>query len=207
MAGSKAAQRLIEEGFIVTAWNRDASKAEALKKAGVESNENLVEAVGEADVALLLLADASAIDSVLLADEAVLKALKGRTVLQMGTIGTHTIRCVQKAFVAVWMHLLLWYSLCAAPHVNNVYAQQTYMSGFLLVQASTPSMSIIQTPQEAAALFQVHVRGARPLMPITAKFCRGSSKVCRSRPPRAAWPGTVVRLAIFQAKPVVVLGH
>ena len=90
MAGSKAAQRLTEEGFPVTAWNRDASKAEALQKAGVESNENLTDAVGEADVALLLLADASAIDDVLMGDPATLKALKGRTVLQMGTIGECT---------------------------------------------------------------------------------------------------------------------
>lgn len=87
LMGSKAAQRLTEEGFPVTAWNRDSSKAEALKKAGVESNENLTDAVGEADVALLLLADANAIDSVLMGDESVLAALKGRTVLQMGTIG------------------------------------------------------------------------------------------------------------------------
>ena len=66
LAGSKAAQRLTEEGFRVTAWNRDSSKAEALKKAGVDSIENLTDAVGEADVALLLLADAGAIDSVLI---------------------------------------------------------------------------------------------------------------------------------------------
>lgn len=85
--GSKAAQRLTEEGFPVTAWNRDSAKAEALSKAGVESNENLTDAVGEADVALLLLADANAIESVLMQDESVLAALKGRTVLQMGTIG------------------------------------------------------------------------------------------------------------------------
>lgn len=87
ITGSRAAQRLTEEGFPVTAWNRDSSKAEALSKAGVESNENLTDAVGEADVALLLLADANAIESVLMQDESVLAALKGRTVLQMGTIG------------------------------------------------------------------------------------------------------------------------
>ena len=87
LTGSKAAQRLTEEGFPVTAWNRDSSKAEALSKAGVESNANLTDAVGEADVALLLLADANAIESVLMQDESVLAALKGRTVLQMGTIG------------------------------------------------------------------------------------------------------------------------
>ena len=77
----------------MTAWNRDSSKADALKKAGVDSIENLTDAVGEADVALLLLADAGAIDSVLMGDESVLDALKGRTVLQMGTIGTACLPC------------------------------------------------------------------------------------------------------------------
>ena len=86
-AGSKAAQRLAAEGFQVTAWNRNTAKAEALVELGLDFKAAQHEAVEECDVAVLFLADADAIESILFSNSKALKALRGKTVLQMGTIG------------------------------------------------------------------------------------------------------------------------
>ena len=87
VAGSKAAQRLAAEGFQVTAWNRNAAKAEALVELGLDFKAAQHEAVEECDVAVLFLADAEAIESILFSNSKALEALRGKTVLQMGTIG------------------------------------------------------------------------------------------------------------------------
>lgn len=87
VAGSKAAQRLAAEGFQVTAWNRNAAKAEALVEMGLDFKAAQHEAVEECDVAVLFLADADAIESILFSNDRALAALRGKTVLQMGTIG------------------------------------------------------------------------------------------------------------------------
>ncbi len=89
-AGSKAAQRLAAEGFQVTAWNRNAAKAEALVELGLDFKAAQHEAVEECDVAVLFLADADAIESILFSNERALAALRGKTVIQMGTIGEPT---------------------------------------------------------------------------------------------------------------------
>lgn len=86
LMGNKVARRLSEEGYQVAAWNRDPSKAEALAEAGIQVHQSAQDAIGASDVMVLLLSDAGAIQDVLLsADKAV--DLKGKVVLQMGTIG------------------------------------------------------------------------------------------------------------------------
>ncbi|KAK9833189.1 hypothetical protein WJX74_009633 [Apatococcus lobatus] len=87
LMGSKAAQRLAAEGFQVTAWNRNTAKAEALVELGLDFKAAQHEAVEECDVAVLFLADADAIESILFSNSKALEALRGKTVLQMGTIG------------------------------------------------------------------------------------------------------------------------
>ena len=85
-AGNKVARRLAKEDFQVVAWNRDAVKAEALRDAGVSAQETPAAAVQQADVVVLMLADAHSINEVLLGED-VTSAMKGKTVVQMGTIG------------------------------------------------------------------------------------------------------------------------
>lgn len=70
----------------MAAWNRDASKAQALSEAGISVHESAQEAIQASDVLLLMLSDADAIHDVLLnADKPV--NLKGKVIIQMGTIG------------------------------------------------------------------------------------------------------------------------
>lgn len=85
-AGNKVARRLAEEGCQVAAWNRDASKAEALSAAGISVHQSARAAAEQSDVLVLMLSDADAIKGVLLsADQPV--NLQGKVVVQMGTIG------------------------------------------------------------------------------------------------------------------------
>ena len=74
----------------MTAWNRNTAKAEALVELGLDFKAAQHEAVEECDVAVLFLADADAIESILFSNPRALKALRGKTVLQMGTIGEST---------------------------------------------------------------------------------------------------------------------
>lgn len=85
-AGNKVARRLSEEGCQVAAWNRDASKAEALSAAGISVYQSAQDAAEASDVVVLMLSDAGAIKDVLLnANQPV--NLQGKVVVQMGTIG------------------------------------------------------------------------------------------------------------------------
>lgn len=87
LMGRKMAARLRELHFPVTLWNRTKSKAELLADSGCTIANTAAEAVIRADVVILMLADAAAIESTLLKDAAVRAALRGKTVVQMGTIG------------------------------------------------------------------------------------------------------------------------
>ena len=85
-AGNKVARRLSEEGCQVAAWNRDASKAEALSAAGISIHQSAQDAAQASDVLVLMLSDAEAIKAVLLNGDRPMN-LQGKVVVQMGTIG------------------------------------------------------------------------------------------------------------------------
>ncbi len=85
LMGRPMIRRLVQAGFPVIAWNRTAGKAEPLRELGVRVAATAADAVTRAQVVVLMLADAPAIRTVLLAD-AVRALLAGRTVIQMGTI-------------------------------------------------------------------------------------------------------------------------
>jgi 3-hydroxyisobutyrate dehydrogenase len=99
LLGYPIARRLHEAGHRVTAWNRTPEKAEPLRAVGVEVVARPAQAVVSADVTLLVLADAVAIRSVLLAED-VAASLPGRTVVQMGTIGPAQSVAIQQAVQA-----------------------------------------------------------------------------------------------------------
>lgn len=87
--GAKMAIRLAQQGFKVTAWNRDTSKAQAVATecTAVAAQASAADAVSGSKVILLMLSDAAAIRSVIVDDEAVRSKLKGKIVLMMSTIG------------------------------------------------------------------------------------------------------------------------
>ena len=85
LLGSEIALRLKAQGFDVAAWNRTAAKAAPLASAGIELPGTAAEAIRTADAALLLLADAAAIEATLFAPDTA-PALAARIIVQMGTI-------------------------------------------------------------------------------------------------------------------------
>ncbi|MBK5968291.1 MULTISPECIES: NAD(P)-dependent oxidoreductase [Thiorhodovibrio] len=91
LLGAEIALRLKSQGFTVTGWNRTAAKAEALAEQGIEPAASAAAAVAAADLTLLLLSDAAAIEASLL-DADPVPELAGKCVVQMGTIGPEESR-------------------------------------------------------------------------------------------------------------------
>jgi len=94
LMGAPLAERLLAAGHSVTVYNRTRSKAEALRAAGATVAPTPAEALGAAECALLMLADVAAIRETVFGDEAAAR-LRGRTVVQMGTIGSDESRHCQ----------------------------------------------------------------------------------------------------------------
>lgn len=86
LLGGPMAVRLAAAGHEVVAWNRTAAKVEALRAQGVHGAATAAAAMARADCVVLALQDAAAITSVLFTQETS-ATLRGRTVIQMGTIG------------------------------------------------------------------------------------------------------------------------
>jgi len=100
LIGSRMAERLLDVGYSLKAYNRTRSKAERLAPLGAEVADTPLDAVKDSDVVILMLTDFSAIEKVLLTDE-MLAALKGKMVLQMGTIAPEESRACEQALVDV----------------------------------------------------------------------------------------------------------
>ncbi|HEY9747128.1 MAG TPA: NAD(P)-dependent oxidoreductase [Allocoleopsis sp.] len=85
LMGLPMAERLLAAGLSVIAYNRTSTKLEPLRQAGAAIAQSPVEVLQQADCVLLMLTDATAIQTVLLSPDA-RAALAGRTIIQMGTI-------------------------------------------------------------------------------------------------------------------------
>ncbi len=85
LLGRAIAERLQSVGHTVTVYNRTASKALPLQACGITVVTRPEQAMAQADCVVLMLADAAAIRAVLLTP-ASLAVLRGKTVIQMGTI-------------------------------------------------------------------------------------------------------------------------
>lgn len=97
--GRSVAERLQASGHTVVVYNRTKEKAESLRRPGISMAASPAEAIREGDCTLLFLADAQAIRSVILNDDS-RPALRGRTVVQMGTIGPDESREIDAAVTA-----------------------------------------------------------------------------------------------------------
>lgn len=95
LLGSAIAERLHAVGHTVVAFNRTSTKALPLQTQGIAVVGAAELAVRQADCALLLLTDAAAIRSVLFTP-ACSAALKGKTIVQMGTIAPNESLEIQR---------------------------------------------------------------------------------------------------------------
>lgn len=103
LLGSAVAERLLAQGYELTAWNRTPEKAAALSTKGARIAQSAAEAIAASDLTLLFLADRTACEDVLL-DPATKAALPGRNLLQMGTIGPDDSRQLAETLTAAGAH-------------------------------------------------------------------------------------------------------
>ncbi len=94
LLGQAVAERLQATGHSLSAYNRSPEKTVALRQRGIRIASHAEEAMSGANVILLLLSDASAIRAVLF-NPAISRAIEGRTIIQMGTIGPSESRSIQ----------------------------------------------------------------------------------------------------------------
>ncbi len=99
--GGHMARRLAEAGFVVTAWNRSAGKAEALASAGIKNVPTAADAARDADVVICMLSSGPVCDAVLLSEDGVLEAMKsGSTLVVMSSIPVESAQSEGKAAAA-----------------------------------------------------------------------------------------------------------
>lgn len=99
LMGAAIAQRLRRQGLDVIGWNRTLHKARSLSDQGVATVTTAAEAIGRAQVVVLLLSDAAAIAETLFSP-GTRERLAGRCVLQMGTIAPSESRDIAVEVVA-----------------------------------------------------------------------------------------------------------
>lgn len=95
LMGRPMAEQLKAAGHVVTVYNRTRNKVADLGKTGITVADRPEDAVRASSCVILMLADAAAIRAVLFSS-AVRQELKGRTVIQMGTIGPKESRAIGK---------------------------------------------------------------------------------------------------------------
>lgn len=105
LMGQPMAQRLLEAGLSVVAYNRTPSKLEPLRASGAEIVDSPENAIATSDCVILMLTNAAAIGELLLS-EASRQQLPGRTVIQMSTITPTESRELGEAVVAAGGHYL-----------------------------------------------------------------------------------------------------
>ena len=85
--GEPIGERLLDAGYPLSVWNRTAEKAVPLVERGANRLESPADALQEADVCLTVLADDSALESVVLGGDGLLAgARSGSTLVDMSTV-------------------------------------------------------------------------------------------------------------------------
>ena len=123
LLGRAMAERLRAVGHVVIAYNRTAAKALPLEALGITVVGTPELAVAQAEYVLLVLSDAAAIRSVMLSP-ACSAALRGKTIIQMGTIASSDSSALQRDVEGYGA------SYCEAPVLGS---QAEATSGTLLV--------------------------------------------------------------------------
>ncbi|SHE98224.1 2-hydroxy-3-oxopropionate reductase [Modicisalibacter ilicicola DSM 19980] len=105
--GAPMARRLAEAGHQIRAWNRTASKAEALLPLGVEIGSTPARTVEESDVVIVMLSSGPVCDDILLAPQGVLDAMRrDSTLVVMSSIPVANAERQAEAASARGIHYL-----------------------------------------------------------------------------------------------------
>lgn len=94
------AVKLAEAGYDVTVWNRSPDKSEAVHRinSAIAIAPTAPEAIAASPVILTMLSDNVALEATLLTEEAI-AALKGKTVIQMGTIAPQETQAISQTIL------------------------------------------------------------------------------------------------------------
>lgn len=93
--GGAIAQRLLVARHAVAVWNRTSTRTGPLLRAGARPADTPAAAVAGADLVLIMLTDAAAVDAVLFGPDGAAPALKpGCSLVQMSTIGPGEVRAL-----------------------------------------------------------------------------------------------------------------
>ena len=134
LLGRAIAERLQSVGHTVTVYNRTTTKALPLQAFGITVVTRPEEAIAQADCVVLMLADAAAIRAVLLTP-ASLAVLRGKTVIQMGTIAQGESLALQAEIEQAGG------SYCEAPVLGSLAEAQ---AGTLLVMVGGTEGQFVQ---------------------------------------------------------------
>ena len=134
LLGRAIAERLQSVGHTVTVYNRTTTKALPLQACGITVVTRPEQAIAEADCVVLMLGDAAAIHAVLLTPSS-LAVLRGKTVIQMGTIAQEESLALQTEIERVGG------SYCEAPVLGSLAEAQ---AGTLLVMIGGTEEQFIQ---------------------------------------------------------------
>lgn len=118
LMGEPMALRLQACDVAVVAWNRSPDKLAPLKEAGISVAASPAEVIQQTDVTVLMLSDAAALRSVLLAP-ATESVLAGKTLIQMGTIAPQESRNLAEAIAQHNGHYLEAPVLGSIPQVKS----------------------------------------------------------------------------------------
>ncbi len=104
--GTTVSRRLRAAGVAVSAWNRTHSKADALTSLGVQVAHRPAEAVAQADIVLLMLADGAAVEEVLFKQDTSRALRPGSLVVDMSSLSPRQARDHAARLSALGVHHL-----------------------------------------------------------------------------------------------------
>ncbi|MEK7990597.1 MAG: NAD(P)-dependent oxidoreductase [Thiotrichaceae bacterium] len=116
LLGAAMVKRFHVQSVDITAWNRSQNKLKPLQEMGIKTTQTALQAIEQAEVIILMLTDAKAIQSVL--QDNVKVALKGKTIIQMGTIAPQQSRELAQTLAQSEIDYLEAPVLGSIPNVN-----------------------------------------------------------------------------------------
>jgi 3-hydroxyisobutyrate dehydrogenase len=152
LLGRAIAERLHAVGGSVTVYNRTPSKTLPLQALGITVVGRADKAIAQVDCSLLLLSDAAAIRSVLLKPDCA-TAFRGKTLIQMGTIGVEDSLALQREIARLGGHY------CEAPVLGSLAEAKAGTLGVMV--GATESQF-----QEWSPLFRLLSREPRLVGPV-----------------------------------------
>lgn len=151
LLGHAVAERLHATGHSLSVFNRSSVKTLSLRQRGMQIAANAEQAMSRAEVVLLVLSDAAAIRAVLF-DPANSGALKGRTIIQMGTIGPAESRSIQQEIERFGGRYL------EAPVLGSI--AEAHAGTLLIMVGATAEQYVEVAPLLRALGSEVHLIGA-----------------------------------------------